>query len=348
MLTSTDIAQVLSFYDLGQSYRVTQVGRGHVNETVIVQTTEGRFVVRRNHRGVGEAAQRYRHQLIKQLHEQGVPVPALIPNRNGDTLLSLDGRFYEVMQFVVGEDYKADNPLQQENIGATLARYHLAVQDMPAPPKETTQRYSPQGILALNEIIIKQDMMGDLTHMTSWYDLRAAKLRAKLPSKGYEALPHLVIHGDIHRDNFIFAGDEVAAMIDFDQVAWDTPLADLADALVAFASIDRPHVLGWGVFNGPLHEERAMHLIAGYTSVHPLSQHDLELVLVLLEVMWLDGELGRVVSTPEGAPDYHESVLQQGQELSTWLEKNHDRLLEQWTKTVEQVKLNSRVTATAA
>jgi homoserine kinase type II len=350
MLTATDITQVLAHYDLGTLHSTISSCRGMVNETAFVQTNKGKFVVRRNSRSANVDMLRYRHQLITHLHENNVPTPRLLPTQAGSTLLDLDGRFYEVMNFVAGEALNPKRPQQFVNAGVTLALYHKAVENYKAPPDAARLRYAPQSLLALNEVLMKRDFfMGDLSSTLSWYDGRAGRLRKMLSEKSYGALPHLVIHGDIHLDNVLFAQDRVVALLDYDQVAWDTPVADLADALVAFASVDKPKVTHWGVFNGPLDEERAAKVIEGYASVRKLSRAEMDALPILLEVHWLQGAMGRVFSTPEGAPDYHLSVLDQGLSLSYWLNERRDRLIEHWKTIMEQTPhTGNRLTATAA
>lgn len=223
MLTTTDIVQVLSHYDIGTLHGMTSACRGFVNETAFIQTSEGRFVVRRNHRRLGDAAQRYRHNLITWLHEHDFPTPTVLPTPSGATLLVLDGRTYEVMEFVKGDDFNVNHPQQIVSIGATLAQYHTLVQDFPPPPETALLRYCPQNMLGLTEMLLERDIMGELIDLLGQYDLRATSLRKMLPDNTYRALPHLVIHGDIHRDNVLFGQDEVAALLDFDQIAWDTP-----------------------------------------------------------------------------------------------------------------------------
>lgn len=330
MLTTTDIVQVLSYYDLGTLQGMTSAGRGFVNETAFVQTSEGRFVVRRNHRRLTEASHRYRHKLIAWLHTNRFPTPAILPSCTGETLLELDGRSYEVMEFVKGDDFNSGHLQELHSVGAMLARYHVLVQHFPPPPETALLRYCPQNMLGLTELLLERDVMGELIDLLGQYDLRAAGLRKILSDDTYRALPHLVIHGDIHRDNLLFAQDQVVALLDYDQVAWDTPLADLADALVAFASVDKPKTITWGVFPGPLHEGRVEQLLTGYASIARLSPTEIDMLPILLEVSWLRAELGRVISTPEGAPDYHRSVLEQGIELSQWINKRRERLIEQW------------------
>lgn len=349
MLSTNDIVKVTVYYDIGQLCSWTAAHRGLVNETAFAQTTQGRFVVRRNHRGSSIDQHVYRHNLMYYLQERGLPVPTPLPNRLGTTLLEIHGRSYEVMPFVAGEPYEPNHPEQLVSVGSTLARYHQTVLYWQAPPRSTPPRYCPQNLLALNENIIEQDVMGDLLNMTTWYDREAARLRRNLSSEAYQALPHLTIHGDIHSDNFLFAQDEVAALLDFDQIAWDTPVADLADALVGFASIDKPQsVTSWGVFNGPLDAARAEQVLRGYASVRKLSDTEMKALPDILEVLWLQAEIGRVMSTPEADPAYHLSVLAQGAQLSDWLATRRDELTERWAEIMRTTELVDEPLATAA
>jgi homoserine kinase type II len=312
---------VLSRYTLGPPEALAATGHGFVNETAIVDTRRGRFVVRRNHRRFSLAAHRARHALITWIDSHGVPTAPLVRDAAGETLVVLDGRAYEVQEYVAGRDYDAARPVQAAAFGAVLARYHLAAQSFAPPPDAREPRYAPRAVSGLVERLLERDVMGELHQQLAWYDGRAAELRARLPDAAYQALLHLPIHGDVHADNVRFVGDTVAALLDFDQVAWDARLVDLADALVAFATVPwEGEAPGWGVFRGPLDEGRAAALMAGYTSVAPLSSAELGALPVLLEVLWLRAELGRVLSTAEGAPDYHLDVLAQGRRLSEWLQ----------------------------
>src|SRR5690606_19751023 len=156
-------------------------------------------------------------------------------------------------------------PGQLESVGATLARYHRTVVGFPAQPHSPAPRYSAQAILALCEQLVERDIMGDLADLLAWYSGRATQLRSLLPEDLYAGLPALVVHGDILLDSLRFDGDAVVALLDYDQAVWDARISDLADALVAFATRRVPDA-GWGVFQGPLDEERAGQLLAAYAA----------------------------------------------------------------------------------
>ncbi len=347
MLTHAEVERILTSYDLGQLRSMTTATRGYVNETAFIHTTEGRFVLRRSHRRLNEEQQRYRHTLIEWLYQHDFPVPPLIPAKNGDTLQVQQGRYIEVMQFVSGGDFDQDNASHLWSVGQVLAQMHNLLEDYPKPPDNAHPRYIPENALRLIEIVLERDVMGDLAEPLSWYDRRAARLRKVLSEEAYSTLPKVVIHGDVHRDNFLFSKSDITAVLDYDQVSWQSPIADLADALVAFAS--EPKTKGlvntWGVFTGPLSSEHALEVITAYHSVRPLSTSDLTTLLNTLEVIWLHGELGRVVSTPEGAPEYHEAVLGQGRQLLDDLDRKRDALLTEWQQQCAELDVAEPVAA---
>src|SRR5690242_14113152 len=134
MLTTTDITRVLRYYELGTLEHVSRVRFGYVNETVVIQTNRGCYIVRRNHRRFNLEALCRRYELIAWLRLHDFSVPALIPTRSGSTLVILDNRSYEIHAYIEGDDYDPDRPRQLTSIGATLARYHHVVQsfDLPA------------------------------------------------------------------------------------------------------------------------------------------------------------------------------------------------------------------------
>jgi homoserine kinase type II len=332
MLTSSDITHVLSRYNLGPVEGIAAAGHGFVNETAIVVTKCGRFVVRRNHHRFSLPAICYRHRLIDHLCQRSFPTARLIPNAGGSTVTIIDGRIYEVQEYVHGTDFDPHRPGQIAEVGATLACYHQAVAEFPSPGNETLPRYAPTRITALTETLYERDVMGELHADLAWYDARAAALRSAMPDQVYAALPRVLIHGDMHPDNVRFAGDRVVALLDFDQVEHDARIVDLADALVGFTTRPLPsEATSWGVFRGPLDIAQTMTLVCSYGQIAPLLPGEVAALPVLIEVLWLRSELGRVISTPEGAPDYHASVLAQGKRLSAWMQQHASTLIDHWS-----------------
>lgn len=320
MLTQGDIERVLTRYDLGTIRGVRAAAHGIVNETAFAETSGGRYVVRRNQRRLGKTSLELRHRLLAWLRTRGFPAPRLIPSSSGDTAVEVDGRIYEIFTYIESDDFNADRAAHMAGAGSILASYHRAVADFPHPPDQGPPRYNPVSLFSLNERLLQRDVMGELTEQLSWYDRRSIDLSRRLPDEAYRQLPHLLIHGDVHRDNFLFRGDMVVALIDFDQVSIDARLVDLADALVGLAVGPPPlNWSPWGVYQGPLDVDHAIQLLRGYENKLPLSAREREALPLLVEVVWLQGNLRRVLLTSDADPDYHIEVLEQGRWLSKWL-----------------------------
>jgi homoserine kinase type II len=326
MLTTTDVERALRSYDLGAVRSAKPASHGVVNETAFAETSAGRYVVRRNQRKLGRASLELRHRLLAWLRSRGFPGPRIVPARSGDMAVEVDGRLFEVYTFIDGDEFNPDRPAHLSGAGTVLARYHRAIEGFPDAPTDGP-RYTPGSIMGLTERLMQRDLMGELTEPLSWYDRRAAELRKALPDAAYAALPHVLIHGDMHRDNLIFRGDTVAALIDFDQVTVDARIVDLADALVDLAVGDAPpDWFPWGVYAGPLDERRSRLLLEGYTMIAPLTPAERHALPILIEVIWMQGNLRRVLGTSDAEPDYHLEVLNQGRRLAQWLRDHPEAL----------------------
>ncbi len=323
MLNHYDVQNALALYDLGELRAVHAAAHGLVNETAFADTTTGRYVVRRNQRRLGKASLELRHQLHAWLSDHDVPCPSILPSRCGETSVEVDGRIFEVATFINGEEYCPARPAQSASVGNVLAGYHRAVVDFPGQPILQPPRYCPSVLLGLTERLMHRDILGDLTTQLSWYDRRAAELRTRLSDVAYAKLPQSMIHGDVHSDNLLFRGDEVVGLIDYDQITIDARLVDMADALVAFAQGKAPDNWSpWGVYNGPLDLERARLLLDGYEAAGTLSSSERSALPLIIEVLWLQGNLRRVLTTAEAEPEYHIEVLEQGRWLSEWMQAN--------------------------
>lgn len=328
MLTHDEISRVLAHYDVGELRSVRAANRGMINETAFIETSVGRFVIRRNRRVSGLQSITFRHRLFDWLRQRGFPAPRILPARNGETMVIVNDRVYELSIFIIGDEFNPARPQQLSDIGRVLASYHRAVAGFPDLPPASTPRYLPSSLRSLTERLITRDLLGELTIPLHWYERRIADLCHKLSDEAYTALPHLLIHGDVHRDNLIFRGDAVAALIDYDQVCVDARLVDVADALVDMAiGTPPPGWSTWGVYRAPLDLERVRLLLHAYNAIMPLSRQEATALTVMLEVVWLQGNLRRTLSTPDAEPEYHLELLGQGQWFSEWMDRHRDQVL---------------------
>jgi len=227
--------------------------------------------------------------LMKHLAGRGLPVPepvadpAIQPpsghaltipaNAPCELLLKVAGKPAALVQRLSGRSELAPGTAHCAELGALLARMHLAARDFP--------RIQPnlRGLAWWNDTVPVVLPYVD--------ESQAALLRGELAyqnhiaeSSAYAALPRGPVHADMFRDNVMFAtGDDAGAaprltgVFDFYFAGTDTWLFDLAVCLNDWA-IDLP--------TGQHDAERADALLAAYESVRPLNASERALLPAML------------------------------------------------------------------
>ncbi len=238
-MTQDELKRVLGCYGLGELRRARRVERGFVNENWVIETTRGRYFLKRRHREQRDSALiRAQHSLIKHLRRSEFPAPTILLTTDGETLLILDGEFYEIQEYIDGVPYEHTNEGHFRAAAAMLGRYHACAQDfVPRTLRRSGDLYGPE-ILATN-----------LTHLTEAWSLRrdetlreilgqleshAADLKVRFGLHG--DLPRFVVHGDYYGGNLLIRNDRIVGVVDYDKASWQPRIAELAEALIYFAS----------------------------------------------------------------------------------------------------------------
>lgn len=199
--------------------------------------------------------------LLRDLGERGLPVAPPVADRHGVLRPTVPGPAGELSVTVVPEvagDWLDVADLRAVHAtGAVLARLHTALGE---------QRPVPGGVAAAGA-----DEEGPAGRITRWLAAsdhgfapraseRLAELIAAVPAPDEE--PQLV-HHDVRAANVLVRGSRVAALLDFDEVRLEQPMADLAKAGVLLAT----RFTDWR----PTPPAARRALRAGYASVRPLS-----------------------------------------------------------------------------
>jgi len=241
-----ELAVVLSHYDLGVIESANEFPRGSRRAPKLLLTTPGgKYLLKRRAIGRDDPFKvAFAHALVSHLRRRKFPVPALINTRDVEnSILSLNGRVYEVFEFVEGDRY--DDSLEQTtHAGYVLARYHEAVADFrsewtPPPGSYHDAPMVRQGLNAIPTVAGGHDSVvgheAELLHLTQElyeiYDTSAARVNAL----GFTAWPTTIIHGDWHPGNLLFRGQRVCAVLDFDAARWQPAIIDVAYGMLQFS-----------------------------------------------------------------------------------------------------------------
>lgn len=260
MTKKDELKRVLSFYDLGELERAYRVEQGVVNENWIVETIQGRYFLKRRHPELRNADLiRAQHGLIKHLRGSGFPAPDIIPTRRRETLLILDGEFYEIQGLIDGKPYQQNNAAHLIAAANALGFYHAYVQNFTSQTLCNVARLYCPTVLTSNLLFLYEDSelcKGPCVDFVEALASHAADLSLRLSS--FEQLPHVVIHGDYHAGNLIFKNDCIVGLVDFDKACYQPRIVELAEALIYFASpingkmehLAYSGVLEWDRFTG--------------------------------------------------------------------------------------------------
>jgi homoserine kinase type II len=256
--TLTELAEILSQYDLGQPTGSELNDRGFVNTSYAITTNNSAgeqktYFLRKYKPGIQEAELIFEHSLMRHLAGKGVcPVAWVHPTRAGQPYLArMEGeadpqiRYYAIFDFLPGEDrYTWINPrctaAEIANSAVVFARFHSALFD-----------WSPQGmrfeakILDLLPQILeglerikgrsKGTIFDDYLHANLELLLHNARTTlAALSEADVNQMPQMVIHCDYHPGNLKFEGDQVTALFDFDWSKVDYRCFDVGLALFYF------------------------------------------------------------------------------------------------------------------
>ncbi|MGE0323344.1 MAG: homoserine kinase [Polyangiaceae bacterium] len=228
---------------------------GSVNSNFRIDTAQGRFFLRIYEEQAAEGAVR-ELELLRGLAAAGVPTTVPPLRLDGASVSHHQGKPVALYPWVEGDIVCTERavPERCEAVAEALARVHLAGGSLPEQPP------SRFDVDALRQRLstIQREAPPELC--------RAAKeIEGLLP--GVEQarvadLPQGLIHGDLFRDNVLWNGPDVAALIDFESASQGVFAFDLMVL-----------ILSW-CFRDHFELERVRAMLRGYQSVRPLSPEE--------------------------------------------------------------------------
>ncbi len=255
-VTSDQAQALLDALSLGELQSLKGISAGIENTNYFVTTARGEYVLTLFERLSFEQLPFYL-ELMRHLAAKGLPVPAPQPDAQGRILHRLNGKPAAVVNKLRGGHQLAPDQFHCEQVGAGLARMHLAGQDFPM------HQDNLRGLAWWRETVPVV-----LPHVSA---AEADLLRTELAFQeqlgpAAAALPRGPVHADLFRDNVMFEGlpgrEQLSGFFDFYFAGVDSFLFDLCVCLNDWC-VD--------LNSGRLDEQRAAAFVAAYESVRPLN-----------------------------------------------------------------------------
>ncbi|MGS0743001.1 homoserine kinase [Glaciimonas sp. GG7] len=249
-----DLNNWLPQFPLGKATAIKGISSGIENSNFFIYTEAGEYVLTIFEQLTFEQLPFYL-ELMRHLAQRGVAVPAPIANREGAILNALHGKPAAIVSKLDGESQMSPGPAHCHEVGAMLAKMHLAAQDFAIVQpnlrglswwRETTPRVLP---------FLPEETRQLLDAEMQFQETFAA-------SQTYKNLPSGPVHADLFRNNVMFDGDRLSGFFDFYFAGCDTWLFDLAVTVNDWC-ID--------VDSGELDLARVTAMLEGYRAVQPFS-----------------------------------------------------------------------------
>ncbi|WP_437610476.1 homoserine kinase [Sorangium sp. So ce834] len=248
---------------------------GSVNSNFALTLADGRgqvFLRIYEEQQLGAASREAR--MLAHLAAGGVATPQPLRRQDGmsgseDTAFIAEhaGKPVALFPWVAGDSLcqKRVTPDAARRVGAALARVHLVgasfeganasrfdldsldqrLQGLRAPARPTGEAAAA----------LPPDVAAAVDELTG----RLQRIRASAPRAPG---PETLIHGDLFRDNVLWQGGEISALLDFESASRGSAAFDLAVTMLAWC------------YGDDLDPDLAAALVAGYTSVRPLSTEE--------------------------------------------------------------------------
>lgn len=234
------------------------IPQGSVNSNFVVELVGGEKRFLRVCEESDREAVVAQNRLLAHLVGRGVPTPAPLVRVDGQGTVALFNDKPAVMFPFFRGDWvcqKLVDAERSERIGQALATIHLAgVGYHDAPASRFGLRQVGERLQGIEAGEHGDDIAGAVRLLRIVLDELNAKLSKPETST--------VIHGDVFRDNVLWQGRELVAVLDFESASMGHPSFDLMVTLLAWCFTDR------------LDQSLARALVAGYQRRRKLSQSE--------------------------------------------------------------------------
>jgi homoserine kinase type II len=258
-VTLDDLGQWIKQFPLGNALALQGISSGIENSNFFLTTERGEFVLT-IFENLGFEQLPFYVQLMRHLAERGVPVPAPVPNDRGELVVALHGKPATIVSKLDGSSQMDPQPVHCADVGATLAKMHLAGQDF------ALRQPNLRGLDWWVETVPKVLPFLD-ADKAALLESELAFQRSFAAGPVFAQLAQGPVHADLFRNNVMFVGERLSGCFDFYFAGWDSWLFDIAVTVNDWC-ID--------LDSGRLDPDRVRALTRAYHAVRPFTEAETE------------------------------------------------------------------------
>jgi homoserine kinase type II len=292
-LDAAELADITEAFELGALRDAEALHAGTINSNFAVQTERGSWFVRVNE-GKAEADVAWEAQLVVALAGRGVRTPPPLAARDGRRYAPLPGtaKWVSVFPWCPGRHIGPGEvtPALAGELGAALADLHHAGLDLPASWRRRSIYDHAHLVARYQQFAASRD-----PELAEAIDVVGAELAAAAAATAVrQRASHGIIHGDLFRDNVLWDGGRLVAILDFEQASGGSLAYDLAVCINDWCWDERSEVAGGGDpdgsaggagglprgIDGDIRIDLAAAVLAGYQRVRSLTLADREALVI--------------------------------------------------------------------
>lgn len=251
-LSPTELAHIVAQYPIGTSLKLEEIPGGFGNSNFKLTTTDGEFLLKIcDEKDSAELNMQIR--LLEHLRQYGYPTVYPILTKGQKPLTHEPFGSVMLYPFLQGEEPSPSaNILAQ--LGEALAKLHCI------PPVAGLPLFA-MGISQMHPFLIEVQNTKFATH--PFVGLLKSQLGEMEPLLN-SPLPNGLLHGDLFFDNTLFNGEEMVAILDFEEGCYDTLLIDVGMTIIGccYTSDDR------------LNLEAVQRFLDAYNAMRPLTESE--------------------------------------------------------------------------
>ena len=211
--------------------RITPIQNGIENSNYFVTLNDGRELVLTLFEELSKIEAEVLSRLMQRLFAQGLPVAVPLVDSMGVCIHTLADKPAQFAPRLAGSSPMQPNAVQAAQMGAALAHLHLALEHDPLPQEQNQKTEYNQVWWEVSKDELKPTLSVEDQQLLDQVFDKFAEVKQRYPN-----LPKGLIHGDVFRDNTLFVGDKLSALLDFSTVTHDDWLMDIAITINDFCT----------------------------------------------------------------------------------------------------------------
>lgn len=262
-ITNTELAGLLSGYDIGDLKSFNGITSGVENTNYLLETLGGKYILTIYEDRVDVKDLPFYLDIMHELCKNNLPCPMPIKRKNGNFLSEIKGKTCVIISFLQGKATNKINNLHVSNLGEILAKMHLVLESY---SQSHCNNFSVEfWYKTFDSISSRLDEIK--LGLKDEIETYLVELKKSWP----KYLPKGIIHADLFPDNVFFQNNNLSGVIDFYFSCYDVLMYDVAICLNAWCFEK----------SGDFNMTKARKFLSSYNKIRPMSEDEIKALPIL-------------------------------------------------------------------